>query len=92
MQKFGEKDLNEVLKKFENAEKVEIEFENNLSGSIFIKNAKIKYDEKYGFINIDGIDVKLKINTTLVYKYIDEGEKIKIILDTLTINIKKNKY
>ena len=91
MQKFGEKDLNEVLKKFENDEKVEIEFENNLSGSIFIRNATIKYDEKYGFINIDGIDVKLKINTTLVYKYIDEGEGIKIILDTLTINIKKNK-
>lgn len=89
MLKFKEKDLYENLKEFENNCNIEIEFENNLSGSIALNNVTIIYDEKTGFININGTNTKLKINTTLVYKYIKEKYKIIIVLDTLTLSIKK---
>lgn len=89
MTKFREKDLDEVLKEFQSNSIIEIEFENNLSGKITIKDATIKYDKKVGFININGINTSLKINTTLVYTYEKEKNRVKIDLDTLLINIKK---
>ena len=89
MTKFREKDLDEVLKEFQSNSIIEIEFENNLSGKITIKDATIKYDKKVGFININGINISLKINTTLVYTYEKEKNRVKIDLDTLLINIKK---
>lgn len=89
MTKFREKDLDEVLKEFQSNSIIEIEFENNLSGKITIKDATIKYDKKVGFININGINTSLKINTTLVYTYKKDINSVKIDLDTLLINIKK---
>ena len=83
MTKFKEKDLNEILKEFQDNNIIDIEFENNLSGKITIKDSTIKYDKKTGFININGI------NTTLVYMYEKDKSSIKIDLDTLIINIKK---
>ena len=41
MSKFNEKDLNEILKEFQDNSIIEIEFENNLSGKITIKDASI---------------------------------------------------
>ena len=38
---------------------------------------------------MEGLYTKLKINTTLVYRYEREDDRIKIKLDTLTIFIKK---
>ena len=89
MSKFNEKDLNEILKEFQDNSIIEIEFENNLSGKITIKDASINYNNKIGFININGINTSLKINTTLVYMYEKDKSSIKIDLDTLIINIKK---
>lgn len=89
MTKFKEKDLNEILKEFQDNNIIDIEFENNLSGKITIKDSTIKYDKKTGFININGINTSLKINTTLVYMYEKDKSSIKIDLDTLIINIKK---
>ena len=89
MTKFKEKDLNEILKEFQDNNIIDIEFENNLSGKITIKDSTIKYDKKTGFININGINTSLKINTTLVYMYEKDKSSIKIELDTIIINIKK---
>ena len=89
MSKFKEKDLNDILKEFENKSNVEIEFENDLIGCLVLNNITIKYDEKLGFINIEGINTKLKINTTLVNRYEKNDDKIIIILDTLTLSLKK---
>ena len=88
MTKFKEKDLNEILKEFQDNNIIDIEFENNLSGKITIKDSTIKYDKETGFININGINTSLKINTTLVYMYEKDKSSIKIDLDTLIINLK----
>ena len=90
MLRFREKCLNEILKEFDNRSMIEIEFENNLSGSILLKDANIKYDEKLGFINIKGRNIKLKINTTLIYRYEKDKNSIKIELESLVIYIKKD--
>ena len=89
MSRFKEKDLNEMLKEFDNKSMIEIKLENSLSGSILLKDATIKYDEKYGFINIEGKNTKLKLNTTLVYSYEIKNSIIKIELDYLMVYIKK---
>ena len=41
MSRFLEKNLNKVLMDFQNVEKLEIEFENNISGNIIIKEKKM---------------------------------------------------
>ncbi len=91
MSKFREKDLPEILEEFQNKSTVKIEFENNLSGNIILENVTIKYDKKIGFINIEGINTNLKINTTLVYMYEKDDNNIKIELESLMIIIKKLK-
>lgn len=91
MSKFREKDLPEILEEFQNKSTVKIEFENNLFGNIILENVTIKYDEKIGFINIEGININLKINTTLVYMYEKDDNNIKIELESLMIIIKKLK-
>lgn len=91
MSRFREKDLTEILKKFQNKSTVKIEFENDLSGSIILENVTIKYDEKVGFINIEGKSAKLKINTALVYMYEKKNGCIKIELESLVIYIKNIK-
>lgn len=91
MSKFREKDLPEILEEFQNKSTVKIEFENNLFGNIILENVTIKYDEKIGFINIEGINTNLKINTTLVYMYEKDNNNIKIELESLMIIIKKLK-
>ena len=89
MSRFKEKDLPEILQEFRNQSTVEFEFENNLSGNIVLKDVTIKYDEKIGFINIEGKDIDLKINTTLVDSYETENSYIKMELESLIIYIKK---
>ena len=89
MSRIREKDLTETLKEFDNKSNFEIEFENDLNGYIILKNTTIKYDEKNEFININGKDINLKINTTLVYKYEKNKNGIKIELESLIINIRK---
>ena len=91
MSRFKEKDLHEVLHEFQKHSTVELEFENNLTGNIVLKDVTIKYDEKIGFINIDGKETNLKINTTLVYLYEIKNKIIKIELEALVIYIKKVK-
>ena len=91
MSKFREKDLPEILEEFQNKSTVKIEFENNLSGNFILENVTIKYDKKIGFINIEGINTNLKINTTLVYMYEKDDNNIKIELESLMIIIKKLK-
>ena len=91
MLKFREKELTEILKEFQNKSTIEIEFENDLYGSIIFENVTIKYDEKVGFINIEGQNAKLKINTALVYMYEKDNNCIKIELESLVIYIKKIK-
>ncbi len=89
MSRIREKDLTETLKEFDNKSNFEIEFENDLTGYIILKNVTIKYDGQTGFINIVGNDINLKINTTLVYMYEKNKNGIKIELESLIINIKK---
>ena len=89
MLKFKEKNLPEILKEFEKKCNVKLEFENDLVGSIILKEATIKYDEKIGFINIEGKEANLKINTTMVYFYKKYNNIIKIELESLVIYIRK---
>ena len=89
MSRFKEKDLPCVLQEFQNKCTVKLEFENNLSGNVLLKEVIIKYDEKTGFICIMGKAVNLEINTTLIYIYEKENDFIKIELETLIIYIKK---
>ena len=89
MSRFREKDLPEILKEFQNKCNVELEFENNLSGNVILKDVTIKYYEEIGFINIEGKDTDLKINTTLVYFYEKDNNIIKIELESLVMYIKK---
>ena len=89
MSKIRETELTEILKEFDKTDIFEIEFENDLTGYIKLKNTTIKYDEITGFINIVGKDINLKINTTLVYMYEKNKNGIKIELESLIINIKK---
>ena len=89
MPKIKEKELADVLKEYNNKSNFEIEFENDLTGYIILKNVTIKYDGQTGFINIVGNDINLKINTTLVYTYEKNKNGIKIELESLIINIKK---
>ena len=88
MSKFNEKDLNEILKEFQDNSIIEIEFENNLSGKIIIKDATINYNKKIGFININGINTSLKINTTLVYTYEKDKNSVKIAVSICKIKCK----
>ena len=89
MSKIREKELAEILKEFDKTRTFEIEFENDLTGNIKLKNTIIKYNEITGFINIISNDVNLKINTTLVYIYEKNKNGIKIELESLVINIRK---
>lgn len=89
MSRFLEKNLNKVLMDYQNVEKMEVEFENNISGNIIIKNANIKYNEKNGFITINATDAHFSINTTLVYRYEKIKNTIIIRLDNLNIYLKK---
>ena len=89
MSKIREKELAEILKEFDKTSTFEIEFENDLTGNIKLKNTTIQYDEITGFINIISNDVNLKINTTLVYMYEKNKNGIKIELESLVINIRK---
>ena len=89
MAKFGEKELTENLKDFESNTQIELEFEKNIDGKIVLENATIKYDEKYGFINIISNSGSFKINTTLVFGYERIEDEIIINLDTLILKIRK---
>ena len=89
MSKFREIDLAKNLKKFENNTNIELLFEKGLNGKIILEKATIKYDEQYGFINIEGKNVEFKINTTLVEKYENNNDQIEINMESILLKIKK---
>ena len=91
MAKFSEKELTEILKDFENKTDLELEFENALDGKVLLSNAKVEYDEKYGYIYITSDRGTFKINTTLVFEYEKLDDEIDINLDTLILKIRKAK-
>ena len=90
MAKFTESNLAEILKDFENIPKIELEFDKSLEGKIVLSNALIKYDSKYGFINITSEEGEFKINTTLIYSYEKIDKEIIIDLDTISLKIKRS--
>lgn len=89
MSKFREIDLAKNLKKFENNTNIELLFEKGLNGKIILEKATIKYDEQYGFINIEGKNAEFKINTTLVEKYENNNDQIEINMESILLKIKK---
>ena len=71
-----ERDLKEVLKDFKNRD-ILIELNDGIEGSIHIKDGSVIYDEENGYINIIGKEQKLRLNTTVLYKYqISEDKRI----------------
>lgn len=88
MAKFRESELTEILKGFKENSQVELEFERSIDGTINLEDANIKYDSKYGFININSKNGNFKINTTLVYNYEKTQEGIEIDLETLIVRVK----
>ena len=89
MKKFKEFDLTENLQEFQEKTSIEIEFEKGINGKIKLENATVKYDEKNGYINIDGKNVSFKINTTLVYRYENDEGVINISLESFLLKIRK---
>lgn len=71
-----ERDLKEVLKDFKNRD-ILIELNDGIEGSIHIKDGSVIYDEENGYINIIGKEQKLRLNTTVLYKYqISEDKRV----------------
>ncbi len=89
MSKFKETELSDNLKEFENKCNIEIEFEKSLSGKLKLEDATIIYNNKDGFINIENEKTKLKVNTTLVYRYEKEKDIIYIDLDCVMLKVRK---
>ena len=87
MEKFTERELNDVLQMFQ-GNNIEIEFEKAFDGKIVLQDAKIEFDQKKGFINIDSKEGRFTINVTLIYNYYKKEKEIQIDLDTLLIKIK----
>ena len=63
-----ERDLKEALKDFRNKD-ILIELNDGIEGNIYIQNASVIYDEENGYINIIGKEQKLRLNTTVLYRY-----------------------
>ena len=85
-----ESDLKEVVKDFKNKD-ITIEFNDGVEGILKIKNASIIYDEENGYINIISDENKLKINTTIIYRYMAEEDykSFEIKVDSqITLKIK----
>lgn len=89
MAKFKESELTENLQEFQNKDTIELEFEKSLEGKIKIEDAIINFDNKRGYINIEGKDSKFKINTALVYGYEKLKDEIQIDLESILLKIKK---
>lgn len=88
MPKFRESELTQNLKNFEAKTKIEIKFERGFDGNIILEDAIVKYDQEYGFINIEGKNVKFKINTTLVEEYQNNNDEIAIYMESMILKIK----
>ena len=88
MSKIKESELENFLKQFDNRRIIEIEFDENLEGKIRVEEAKITFDNKNGFLIIEGNMFYLKINSTLVYRYEEINNEFKIELEGLKLNIK----
>ena len=78
MAKFNENELTEKLKEYKNKGNIMLELERGLDGKIELEDATVIYDEKTGFIKISGKNCELEINTTMVCKYEENGNEIKI--------------
>lgn len=89
MAKFRENELTEKLKGFENKNKVKLEFERGIGGKFEIEDATVKYNSQTGFIEIDGKNCVLQINTTMVCKYEKIDDEIIIDLETVLLKITK---
>lgn len=89
MARFKENELNEKLKEFQKADKIEIEFEKSIDGKLVLEGATIEYDYNTGFINIKSKIGTLKINTALVYRYEMINNEIQITLEDMVIKIGK---
>ena len=71
-----ERDLSELLKDFKN-KNILIELNDGIEGSIYVKDGNVIYDEESGYINIISKEHKLRLNTTVLYKYqISEDRKV----------------
>ena len=88
MEKFTERELNDILQQFNGKNVIEIEFEKAFDGKMVLQDSKIEFDQKNGFINIDSKEGKFTINVTLIYNYYKKENEIQIDLDTLLIKIK----
>ena len=88
MSKIKECELENFLKQYENKNKLEIEFDVNIEGKIKVEDAKIKFDNKNGFLVIEGNKFYLKINSALVNRYEEINNEFNIELDGLKISIK----
>ncbi len=89
MSKFGESELVENLKGFQNKETIELEFEKSIEGKVKLEEATVSYDNKKGYINIESKNCNFRINTTLVWGYEKNKNGISIDLDTMMLNLKK---
>ena len=86
-----EKQLADVIKKFENKDIV-VELKNTLEAKFKMNNIKISYDYEAGFLHItDDKDNKIDVNYTSVYNTQISQNILKLKLDNLQeITIIKN--
>ena len=88
MKKIRENELSQNLQEFQNTN-LEIEFENEISGTLKLINGKVNFNNTDGYIYIECEEGNLKINTTLVMGYEKQNNVIRIKFETLVLNIKK---
>ena len=88
MPKIKESELENFLKKFENKNVIEVELDENIEGKIKVEKAKIKFDNKNGFLLIEGNLINLRINSAFVYRYEENNNEFKIELEGLKITVK----
>ena len=88
MPKIKESELENFLKKFENKNVIEVELDENIEGKIKVEEATIQFDNKNGFLIINGNMINLKINSAFVYRYEENNNEFKIELEGLKITIK----
>ena len=86
-----EKHLKEVVKDFKNKD-ITIQINDGIEGTLKIKKSSIIYDEENGYINIIGQENKLRINTTIIYRYTlqEDHKSLEIKIDSqMTLKIQK---
>ncbi len=87
MTKFNENELTKILEEYENNAKIKLEFERAIEGKIELDDADVNYKKDIGFIEINGKNCNLRINTAMVCGYEKEDNEVRIDLENILVKL-----